>query len=211
MTVDALFRQAGVIRADTLGELFDVAALLAAPAAARRAVGRDPHQRRRPGILAADACEAHGLDAPALSRRRPRPRCAPFAAPEAAVANPVDLIAGASADDFARALRVLTDDPAVDAVVTIFVPPLVTRADDVARAIADVAAQRTRDVPVAAVFMTAEARHAGAPRRRRAGLSVPRGRRPGARARRVVRAAGARRRATRHRHPTDSGATRPPP
>ena len=67
MTVDALFRQAGVIRADTLGELFDVAALLAGqplPAGPSVAILTNAGG---PGILAADACGAHGLDAPALS------------------------------------------------------------------------------------------------------------------------------------------------
>jgi acyl-CoA synthetase (NDP forming) len=50
---------------------------------------------------------------------------------------------------------VLADDPAVDAVVTIFVPPLVTRADDVADAIAGVASAAP-GVPIVSVFMTAE-------------------------------------------------------
>ena len=70
VAVDALFRQAGVIRADTLGELFDVAALLAAPAAARRAArSRSSPTPAGPGILAADACEADGLErAGALER-----------------------------------------------------------------------------------------------------------------------------------------------
>ena len=59
--VDALFHQSGVIRTDTVTELFDVASLLS----------RQPVPRGRnvailtnaggPGILAADACQAHGL------------------------------------------------------------------------------------------------------------------------------------------------------
>jgi acetyl coenzyme A synthetase (ADP forming)-like protein len=155
VTVDALFRQAGVIRADTLGELFDVAALLAGqPLLTGRAVAILTNAGG-PGILAADACAANGLDVPPLSDETQRALRA-FAAPEASVANPVDLVAGASADDFARALRVLTDDTAIDAVVTIFVPPLVTRAEDVARAIAEAARRRTRAVPVVSVLMTAE-------------------------------------------------------
>jgi acetyl coenzyme A synthetase (ADP forming)-like protein len=153
-TVDALFRQAGVIRADTLGELFDVAALLAGqPLPAGPAVAILTNAGG-PGILAADACAAHGLDTPGLGAETQR-ALAEFAAPEAALGNPVDLVAGASADDFARALRVLADDPAVDAVVTIFVPPLVTRADDVADAIAGVASAAP-GVPIVSVFMTAE-------------------------------------------------------
>src|SRR6202007_2197744 len=59
-TVDALFREAGVIRTDTLSELFDVAALLAnqpLPAGRRVAILTNAGG---PGILCADACEAGG-------------------------------------------------------------------------------------------------------------------------------------------------------
>jgi acetate---CoA ligase (ADP-forming) len=153
-TVDALFRQAGVIRADTLGELFDVASLLAGqplPAGPSVAIVTNAGG---PGILAADACAAHGLEAPALAAET-RSALQAFASPDASLGNPVDLVAGASADDFARAVRIVADDPAVDAVVPIFVPPLVTQAGDVARAIAGVAAAGC-DVPLAAVFMTAD-------------------------------------------------------
>jgi len=155
VTVDALFRQAGVIRADTLGELFDVAALLARqPLPAGRSVAILTNAGG-PGILAADACGAHGLDVPLLGDETQSALRA-FASPDAAVGNPVDLVAGASAEDFGRALRVLMDDPAIDAVVTIFVPPLVTRGDEVAQAIARAVQSATRPVPVAGVFMTAD-------------------------------------------------------
>ena len=64
--VDALFRQAGVIRTERLEELFDVAALLS-----HQPVPRGPRvailtNAGGPGILAADACEANGLELPAL-------------------------------------------------------------------------------------------------------------------------------------------------
>ena len=62
--VDALFRQAGIIRTSTLEELFDVATLLAhqpLPAGPRVAVLSNAGG---PAILAADACEAEGLNWP---------------------------------------------------------------------------------------------------------------------------------------------------
>ena len=65
--VDALFRQAGVIRTERLEELFDVAALLShqpVPQGARVAILTNAGG---PGILAADACEANGLELPSLS------------------------------------------------------------------------------------------------------------------------------------------------
>ena len=66
--VDALFRQAGVIRTERLEEMFDVAALLAhqpLPRGRRVAILTNAGG---PGILAADACEANGLELPALER-----------------------------------------------------------------------------------------------------------------------------------------------
>src|SRR5262245_40310974 len=114
VTVDALFRQAGVIRADTLAELFDVAALLAGQPLPTGPSVAILTNAGGPGILAADACAAHGLEVPRLADETQRALRA-FAAPEAAVGNPVDLIAGASAEDFALALRVLAADPAIDA------------------------------------------------------------------------------------------------
>ena len=67
VTVDALFRQAGVIRTDTLAELFDVASLLAnQPLPTGRRVGIITNAGG-PAILCADACEARELEVPVLS------------------------------------------------------------------------------------------------------------------------------------------------
>src|SRR5205814_7549346 len=65
--VDALFRQAGVLRAPTLGELVDLAALLSTqplPRGRRVAILTNAGGL---GILCADACEASGLELPDLS------------------------------------------------------------------------------------------------------------------------------------------------
>jgi Succinyl-CoA ligase like flavodoxin domain len=65
--VEALFHQAGVIRADTLEEMFDVAAVLSAqPLTAGRRVALLTNGGG-PGILVADACEAARLLVPELS------------------------------------------------------------------------------------------------------------------------------------------------
>src|SRR6185503_2864852 len=65
--VDALFRQAGVLRARTLEELLDAAALLSSqPLPQGRRVGVITNAGGL-GILCADACEAAGLELPALA------------------------------------------------------------------------------------------------------------------------------------------------
>lgn len=131
VAVDALFQQAGVIRTDTLEEMFDVAALLAnqpLPAGNRVAILTNAGGL---GILCADACEASGLMVPELSPQSIEAMRALLPA-EASVANPVDMIASASAEQYAAVLKILGDDPRIDSIVIIFIPPLVTRAEDVA-------------------------------------------------------------------------------
>ena len=152
-TVDALFRHAGVIRTGTVGELFDVAALLAGqplPTGNRVAIVTNAGG---PGISCADACEAAGLSVdplPADSRRR----LARHLPREASAVNPVDMIASASADDYRRTIEALAEDASVDAIVAIFIPPLVTQAQDVAGAICAAAVTtRAAGKPLLAVWM----------------------------------------------------------
>ena len=132
VAVDALFRQAGVTRTDTLEELFDVASLLAhQPAPSGKSVGILTNAGGL-GILCADACSAGGLEVPELSEESVRALRDMLPA-EASVANPVDMIASATAEQYGEALRILADDPKIDSIIVIFIPPLVTRAEDVAR------------------------------------------------------------------------------
>jgi acetyl coenzyme A synthetase (ADP forming)-like protein len=151
--VDALFRQAGVIRTGTLEELFDVAALLAhqpVPRGRRVAIVTNAGG---PGILAADACEAQGLVLPSLSSETTA-ALRGFLPAAASVANPVDMLAAAPPDHYVRTLRLVLADPNVDSVLAIFIPPIATDAETVARAIVE----GTRDAgekPVLAIFMSA--------------------------------------------------------
>ena len=106
VTVDALFRQAGVIRVDTLAEMFDVARLLTAqpaPAGDRVAIVTNAGG---PGIVCADACRAAGVQVPELEPGLARQLSSGLPA-TAAVANPVDMIATATAEDYRRTLSML--------------------------------------------------------------------------------------------------------
>ena len=132
-TVDALFAHAGVLRAATVAEMFDVAGLLARqplPRGDRVAVLTNA---RGPGVACEDACGAAGLH----------------------VASTMDMTAAATAEDYERALSALLDDDAVDAVVTVFVRSLAVRAAEIARGIAAAADGARR--PVLAVWLGAEA------------------------------------------------------
>jgi len=151
VTVDALFEQAGVIRTDTMHELFDVAALLSAQPAPRGDRVVIVTNGGGPGILCADACQASGVEIAELTSEI-RARLAEFLPPAAALGNPIDMVATASAADYRRTLQTLADADACDAIITIFVPSLDATGADVATAIREFARDHPT-VPVASVFM----------------------------------------------------------
>jgi acetate---CoA ligase (ADP-forming) len=155
VTVDALFRQAGVIRTDTLAELFDVASLLAnQPLPLGHRVGIITNAGG-PAILCADACEARGLEVPVLSHDS-QLKLRAYLPAGASVGNPVDMIASAPAEHYRQAIEIVGTDENVDALIVIFTPPLVTRAEDVARAIVEAVQCIDKSKPLIAVFLSAK-------------------------------------------------------
>ena len=82
------------------------------------------------GILAADACEAAGLELPTLAEET-RPRSPRPCRAEASVANPVDMLGSATAATYEAVLPMLLADRGVDAVLVLFVPPVTATADEV--------------------------------------------------------------------------------
>ena len=133
--VEALFEQAGVMRANTLQELFDVAVLLSTqpmPPGPRVGVVTNAGG---PGILLADMGETHGLVLPELT---PETQAAlrTILPPQAGVANPVDMIAAATPAQYARTIELVGADATIDALVVIYIPPLVTDPVEIAQAIA---------------------------------------------------------------------------
>jgi acyl-CoA synthetase (NDP forming)/RimJ/RimL family protein N-acetyltransferase len=130
--VDAMFRQAGVIQVDTLDEMFDVAQLVAhqpLPKGSRVAVVGNSDAL---GLLAADAAVAVGLQ----------------------VRRPVALGSEATAEDFEEALDAAIDDPEVDSVVAVYIPPLNTTGEGVANVLAAVGEQS--DKPLVSTFLASE-------------------------------------------------------
>jgi acetyl coenzyme A synthetase (ADP forming)-like protein len=153
--VDAVFRQAGVIRAGSLEELIDVAALLSTqPLPRGRRVGILTNAGGL-GILCADACEAAGLELPGLGDETVRQLEAILPA-EASVANPIDMLGSASDDSYRAVLPLLLADAAIDAVIALFVPAVTATAEAVAGAIAEAGAAASIDRPLLAVVMSAE-------------------------------------------------------
>jgi acetyl coenzyme A synthetase (ADP forming)-like protein len=153
--VDALFAQAGVIRASSLEELVDTATLFSSqPRLAGRTVGILTNAGGL-GILCADACEAAGLEVPGLSDETEGALRAVLPA-EASVANPVDMLGGATADTYAAALPHLLADSHVAAAVVLFVPAVSATAEEVAAAVERTARAASADKPTLAVIMSSE-------------------------------------------------------
>jgi acetyl coenzyme A synthetase (ADP forming)-like protein len=150
---DALFRQAGVIRAETLEELVDVASLFAAGGRLEgRSVGIVTNAGGL-GILCADACEAAGLDLPPLGEETVSALRAVLPA-EASVANPVDMLGGATAATYAAVVPHVLADPHVAACIVLFVPAVSASADEIAEAVVETVGGLDTDKPVLAVIMS---------------------------------------------------------
>jgi acyl-CoA synthetase (NDP forming) len=127
-------RQAGGILVDSMVALFDVTALVAMqplPAGRRVAVLTNAGG---PGVLCADALEAHGLMVPTLSGEL-QSRLRALAPPQASVGNPIDLIGSTSAELYAATLRELLASAEVDQVVVIYVPRLPNSSGPIATAL----------------------------------------------------------------------------
>jgi acetate---CoA ligase (ADP-forming) len=167
VATDALLAQCGVIRVDTVEELFDMAmafGTLPVPAGNRVAIVTNAGG---PGIIIADACEGRGLEVVPLSEETQASLREVLAA-EASVRNPVDMIASATPETYRLVLDRVLRDENVDAAIAAFVPPLGVRQEDVAQAI--VTAKRGHEKPVLAVLMGREGLPAGRAQLKEAGV-----------------------------------------
>jgi len=134
VAVDALFRQSGVTRCDTLEELFDAALLLASqPLPRGNRVGILTNVSGL-GVLCADACAAAGLELPVPSETT-QTALRELMIAGAPVANPIGLPATVTASDYGAALRHVLVDAVIDAAIVLFIPPLGAAAGAVAAAL----------------------------------------------------------------------------
>ena len=155
VAAEALFRQAGVIRTGTLSELFDVTSLLAnqpLPRGNRVAIVTNAGG---PAILAVDALVAQGLEVGEFSGEL-QAELRSHLSPDAAVANPVDMIAAAGAEQYRACLDVLLTSDEVDAVIAIFIPASPQGVAETAAAIRDAAVAHRGAKTFLAVYMSAD-------------------------------------------------------
>ena len=153
--VDALLEQTGVLRVNSVREMFGVAqALVACP------LPRGPRvailtNAGGPAIMATDYLVAKGLTLATLSEATQGALRAALVS-EASVRNPVDMVASAGPGEAARSLELLLADPGVDLVLTIYVPLSTNDPLEVARALFSASRASSEAKPVLSVFLARE-------------------------------------------------------
>lgn len=147
---DTLFLQSGVLRVERLDELFEYAWAFANQPVPRGKRAAIVTNAGGPGILATDAAVRNGLELARFEESTAR-RLAEALPRTAALQNPVDVIGDADADRFARALRIVLEDPNVDGAILICTPQLMTDLERTAQGVAEAA--RKCDKPLLASFL----------------------------------------------------------
>jgi acetyl coenzyme A synthetase (ADP forming)-like protein len=138
VTIEALFHHTGIIRVNTMQELFDVATLLSnqpLPTGRRLAIVTNGGG---PGIIAADASARNGLVLPQFSPETEK-KLKSAALRDININNPLDVTAGSTPDEFCHMLQILADDKGSDAVLALFVPPVAIQLSEMENAIKNVA------------------------------------------------------------------------
>ncbi len=160
IAVDALFEQCGVLRANTIEEVFDMAKAFVGqprPAGPKVAILTNGGG---PGILATDALSTRGLEMARFSPETLK-SLSSFLSEDAAVGNPVDMTGSSSPDDFGKALDIILKDPDVDSALVIVVMPAFLDARAVARSVIDTRNSHPGKL-VLACFMTGAEDETGA-------------------------------------------------
>ncbi len=144
-------KQAGVIRATTLQEMFDFATAFATQPEMKGDRVAVVTNAGGPGILATDALVNAGLTLATLSEKTIQELDA-YLPVAASSANPVDVLGDAKTDRYEFAIRkVVEDKENVDAVMIIMTPQAMTEIAETAEKIVDIAAEA--DIPIVAAFL----------------------------------------------------------
>ncbi len=152
LATEALFKQCGILRAESIEELFELSLAFSnqpIPSGSRLAVITNAGG---PAILATDAIERNGLQMASLSAKT-RGSLRGFLPEEAAVHNPVDMIASANEQTYRDTLKVVMKDDGVDAILIIIVrPPVNTTPRMIAEGFKELLAQGSQK-PLFVVLM----------------------------------------------------------
>jgi acetyl coenzyme A synthetase (ADP forming)-like protein len=146
----AAFRQAGVLRAESMESLFDIALALGYQPLLQGDRIAIITNAGGPGILATDALERSGLSL-ARFENETITALAQYLPDAASAANPVDVLGDARADRYSLALETVVADPNVDGLLVVLTPQAMTEIEATADAIGRLS--KTTDKPIITSFM----------------------------------------------------------
>ncbi|MEM2600017.1 MAG: acetate--CoA ligase family protein [Thermoproteota archaeon] len=146
----AAFRKAGLLRASTMKELFDLLSAFEGQPLPKGSGVMVVTNGGGPGILAVDACEKMGLDLPLLEQDL-REKLSSLLPPHASINNPLDVLGDADEKRYRIALEAALSSRNVHGVIVILTPQAMTPSEEVARIVVETG--RSFNKPVAAVFM----------------------------------------------------------
>jgi acetyl coenzyme A synthetase (ADP forming)-like protein len=146
----AAFQQAGILRADSMESLFDMALSIGYQPALKGNNIAIITNAGGPGILATDALERAGLSIAKLDTGTIH-NLEQFLPDAASAANPVDVLGDAQANRYLFALEVVTKDPNVDGLLVLLTPQATTEIEKTAQEIGKIADQSSK--PILACFM----------------------------------------------------------
>lgn len=156
---DAAFRQTGVTRANSVGDLFDCALAFAYQPLPEGPATAVVTNAGGPGIMATDACERTGVLRLASPEKSTVDRLREKLPPASNFYNPFDVLGDADAERYRFALDAVLADPNVNAVVALLAPQAMTEVEDTARAIYEAASADAK--PVLACMMGGQKIRAG--------------------------------------------------
>jgi acetyl coenzyme A synthetase (ADP forming)-like protein len=147
---EAVFMQGGVLRVETVEDLFDYAVAFASqPAPKGRRVAIITNAGG-PGIMATDASIRYGLEMATFTEETTRQLRAALP-PHASIGNPIDVIGDARHDRYQAALEIALRDPNVDGVIVLLTPQAMTEIEETARVIVETAQRQEK--PILGCFM----------------------------------------------------------
>ena len=150
---DAAFKRAGIVRVDTIEELFDCAELVAKQPVPKGSGLSVITNAGGPGVMAADALSSFGLE-PVSLRPETIKKLDEFLPSFWSRGNPIDILGDATPERYRRAVEVCVSAPEINGLVIVFVPQAVSDAADVAATLSEVL--RGKSYPVFAVWMGGE-------------------------------------------------------
>ncbi|HIP96000.1 MAG TPA: CoA-binding protein [Anaerolineae bacterium] len=147
---DTAFRQVGVLRANSVQELFDYSIAFARQPLLKSERIAIVTNAGGPGIMATDACERNGLQLASLKKETMEYLRAHLPA-AASVINPVDVLGDALADRYQMAIEAVLKDDGVGGVIVVLTPQVMTQIEETAREVGELS--KKYDKPIFGAFM----------------------------------------------------------